>query len=93
MTTPKHSPTPWETHKTAHPDGWISVSVAQGGTVAFALHKDDADFITRAANSHKDLVDALKVMVDRFSRVAKVEDMSWIGGARDVIDRAEGRTS
>ncbi len=54
---------------------------------------EDADFILRAVNSHKDLVDALKVVTDRLARYAKVEDMTWVGGARDVIDRAEGRTA
>lgn len=62
MTTPKHSPLPWEADAIRYPEKWIIVTVAGGGTVAFALHKDDADHIVRAVNAHEELVKAAKAL-------------------------------
>jgi hypothetical protein len=91
-----NSPTPWAQGLLPRCSKFIILAAEDScglrDDVAEFLRQEDRDFALRAANSHKDLVEMLRTVTERLYRHGKVEDMSWVARARDVIDRAEGRT-
>ena len=61
----QHTPTPWEVRQDK--EGQFAYIVPAdktiGGAIACLIHPDDAAFIVRAANAHKELVRALRGII------------------------------
>lgn len=98
MTTePTHTPTPWNTGKTKLGDG--AVYDANDKCVCVIVDPNKADietaaFIVRAVNSHEELIEALKGILN--STDCNLDDQSdetsqAMKKAYDVIAKAEGK--
>ena len=81
----KHTPTPWRMARVNYFPSTAGFEINSGANwYAFAKIEGDAEFIVRAVNSHEELLEALKELVQGHS--IKGEE-----AGRKAITKAEGR--
>lgn len=71
---PQHTPTPWQAVK--HKKGWHIACATHAIAETFGQSEENAAFIARAANSHDELVAALREAEVSVAYMAKTDPIS-----------------
>lgn len=94
----QHAPTPWHIDETAYDtSNVVDIGSAKNMHVAFAdggIDIKDAEFIVRAVNSHKALLESLKVLravCRQQYRGTNFYCEPWTQKADEAIAQAEGK--